>query len=92
MAGKGARQRRQQKRANELGRGLVTKEDIIAVLGMSSEQLKDYAKEKNLVIRIFSVDGADCIIDKKAGTDILNIRMKDGFVETASRKNKPCKE
>lgn len=87
MGSSGARLRRQQRRAKEHNRGLVVQADLDAVKGMKLPDACGYAKEKNLRIRIFSLDGEKRALDKDCCTDIINVDLVDGIVVKAKACN-----
>ena len=88
MSSKGSRSTRQLKRAEKFNRGLVTKEDLKSVIGMSREELKNYVASKNLRIREFAKDRYNkkyFIGDDKegCGPDALNVNFENDKVKAA---------
>lgn len=87
MAGKGARYRRQIRRAKELGRGIVIEDDLTAVIGMTLDEVNKYAAEKKLKVRICKVDGVKEIYPRDTGPDLLSIDVVAGLVSVAKCSN-----
>jgi hypothetical protein len=83
MGGKGARARRQEKRAALLDRGLVAKEDLETVVGMKLEDAAEYAASRKLIIRIHSVDSQPVEKTNDAGPHALVVDLVDGKIAKA---------
>jgi len=76
--GKGARAKRQERRAVLLNRGLVTKDDLSFVIGMTMENAENYAKNKNLRIRLYYANKEEKT--KDVGPNAITVKVIDGIV------------
>ncbi len=84
MAGKGARWRRQMKRAAQLDRGLVVADDLKTVIGMCLDEAVAYAASKKLIIRVRSVDEQPTEKTKDGGPHAIVVDVVGGLVTKAS--------
>lgn len=84
MSGKGARSRRQEKRAAKFSRGLVEKEDLQAVIGMCLVDAIVYAAKKNIRIRVHSRPNNEIELNNDIGPDAINVDLnEDDMIKSA---------
>lgn len=81
MSGTGARLRRQEKRAGLFDRGLIVREDLAAVVGMTLEAAQIYAKDNKLRIRLYCANKEEKT--KDVGPDAITVKLIDGIIVNA---------